>query len=131
MAELFTGLDAGTVRANLDRALARDRRLTGPCQRAVEIGCLDDPEAAEVFFGFGERAVGHEELAVTHLHNGRTRRFVQPTAEHPTAVVAEFLVEGLDVSVHVLHLLRGWRFGTVDVVNRQEILLHGVTLSIR
>ena len=45
-------------RPNLDGASAGDGRLARPLQRGVEIGGLDDPEAAELLLGLGERAVG-------------------------------------------------------------------------
>ena len=53
---------AGLVleRADLDLARAGLRALGGPLQRGVEVGQLDDPEAAEPLLGLGERAVGDD-----------------------------------------------------------------------
>ncbi len=45
-------------------AAAGDGGLGGPRQRGVEVGGLDDPEAAELLLGLGERAVGRHHVAV-------------------------------------------------------------------
>ena len=46
----------------------------GPLQRGVEVGQLDDPEAAELLLGLGERAVGDDRLGAGVVDGGRRRR---------------------------------------------------------
>ena len=97
-------------RPHLDRAPAGDRRLGGPGQRGVEIGRLDDPEAAELLLRLGERAVGRHDLAALRLDDGRRVRRVQPAAEDPGALRPDLLVDGIDVGVDPLDLIgRGLR----------------------
>ena len=59
-----SGLGVVLEGTDLDRALAGDGGLGGPGQGGVEVGGLDDPEAAELLLGLGEGAVGGEDVAV-------------------------------------------------------------------
>ena len=58
-----TRLEARPGRAAPRPCPAGRRALGGPRQRRVEVGGLDDPEAAEPLLGLGERAVGDDRLA--------------------------------------------------------------------
>src|SRR4051812_41782805 len=46
-------------RPHLDGALAGRGALAPPLQRGVEVGGLDHPEPAHLFFGLGVGAIGH------------------------------------------------------------------------
>ena len=81
------GLRLGLVleRTNLDRTHARSRALRGPLERGVEVGCADDPEAAELFLRLGERTIGRDRLAVRDADDRGDVRRVESTAEDPGA----------------------------------------------
>ena len=65
--------------------MAGPGQLAAPRERGVEVGRLDDRESADVLLALGERAVGHEHLAVLEPdHRGRAGR-VQPAGEDPDA----------------------------------------------
>ena len=101
-------------RADLDRAHARGGALRRPRERGVEVGRLDDPEAAELFLRLGERAVGDDRVAAgRRARRSRMLGVVQPAAEHPHARCLELGVERVDLLERLLHDLRG-RSGTGD-----------------
>ena len=95
----------GTVRSY---SAWNGRTSTGPMQaadalaaqreRGVEVGGLDDPEAAEVLLRLGERAVGDDGLAVLRVHDGCDLGRFEAAAEHP-------LAGGLDLGVERVDLL--------------------------
>ena len=84
-------------------ALARDGGLRRPRQRGVEVGGLDDPEAAELLLRLGERAVGGRSTSPFCDPDDRGGvGGVQPAGEHPGARGLHLLVDGVDVGVHLL-----------------------------
>ena len=77
-------------------------------QRGVEVGRLDDPEAAEPLLGLGERAVGDDRLGAGGVDHGRGRLDGRQAAgEHPGALGLQLLVEAVDGLEDRLHLLQG------------------------
>ena len=92
------------------------RTSTGPMQaaeplaaqreRGVEVGGLDDPEAAELLLRLGERAVGHDasspSVACTTV---AMLGVVEAAAEHPRAGCLELGVERVDLLERLLHLV--------------------------
>ena len=91
-------------RTDLDRAHAGRRALRRPRERGVEVGQLEDPEAAELFLRLsangpsvmtGSPSVG--------AHDGRGARLVQTAAEHPQALGHELGVERVDLLERLLH----------------------------
>ena len=80
--------------------------LAAQRQRGVQVGGLDDPEAAELLLGLGERTVGGDDLAALAAdHRGGGRR-VQAAGEHPGAGRLQLGVEGVHRLVRPLDLLR-------------------------
>ena len=75
----------------------RRRRLAGPLEGGVEVGGLDDPEAAHLLLGLGVGAVGHRHVAAGGAHDGGRRRRLQAGAEHPGAGALQLLVERADL----------------------------------
>ena len=98
--------------------------LRGPVERGVEVGGLDDPEAAEVLLGLGERAVGDEHVAVRPRGRPSRSRRVQAAAEHPRTLPLDLLVHRGDVGVHPLDHVRRRQLLAVDHVHGQQILRH-------
>src|SRR5688500_16962975 len=114
----------GLERSDLDGTAAGLRRLGGDLQCRVEVGCLDDPETAEVLLGLGERSVGRDHLVTGGVDGGRCLDRLQATAEDPVAVGLELLVERVDGVVDRLELVGCVRVGAV-VVDGQHVLRHG------
>src|SRR5262245_26485816 len=76
-------------RPHLDRETAlaikadRARKPAAPLERGVEIGRLDDGEAADVLLALGERTICHEHVAVTKLHDRCSTGRMQASGKHP------------------------------------------------
>src|SRR5215472_12491879 len=121
-----TGPLAGVIleRADLDRGTARPGGLRGPGERRVEVGGLDHPEAAEVFFGLRERAVDREDLTALYADHGGRGRGVQPSGEDPCPFRLQLAVERIDVGEGLPHLLGRRELLALDVVHGQHVLLH-------
>src|SRR5215475_11549404 len=58
-------------RPHLDGAFARHGNPSGNADRLVEIVCLDEEVAAQLFPRLRERTIGHEPFAIAHPHTGR------------------------------------------------------------
>ena len=54
--------------------------LRRPGERFIDVFALDDVVASELFFGFGERTVGHHHLFVAHSNGGGVARGAKATA---------------------------------------------------
>src|SRR5262245_57506285 len=81
-------------RTHLDRSCAGGGGLRGPFEGGVQVGSLDDPEAAHLLLGLGVGAVGHRHLTVLGPDDGGGRCRMEPGAEHPRAGALELLVVG-------------------------------------
>src|SRR6187455_2541376 len=57
-------------RPHFDAAELRRRNPRRDLDGFVEIARVDEIEARELLLGFGERPVGHAELAIAHAHGG-------------------------------------------------------------
>src|SRR5690606_17227653 len=77
----FTGSSLRLERTHLDRAAARCRGLGSAGQCRVEVGQLEDPEAADALLGLRERAVGRDGGALGRVHDGGGRGLLQATGE--------------------------------------------------
>jgi hypothetical protein len=55
----------------------------GDLNRLVEARALDDVEAAHLFFGFGERAIGYQQLAVADADGAGIAARSKPRAAAP------------------------------------------------
>jgi hypothetical protein len=53
----------------------------GHLNRLVEARALDDVEAGHLFFGFGERAIGYQQLAVADADGGGIAAWPEPTGQ--------------------------------------------------
>ena len=78
---------------HLDLAPAGLRPLGGQLQRHVEVGSLDDPEAAEVLLRLQVGTVGDHRLGTLPVDDGRGRGRRQAVGEDPVALVLQSLVE--------------------------------------
>ena len=83
---------------------AADARAAS-AERGVEVGRLDDPEAAEVLLGLGERAVGHHGVAFGRVHDRRDVGRFEAAAEHPLTGRLDLGVERVDLPEGLLHLV--------------------------
>src|SRR5918993_6020927 len=81
-------------RPDLDRDGGRRDQLAPPLQRGVQVGDVDDREAADVLLALGERSVDHEDVAVLRPQRGGGARRAQPAAEDPNPPRPHLLVEG-------------------------------------
>src|SRR6266571_8526232 len=122
-----SGLGFAPEGADLDRLPDRGGGLRRPGERSVEIGGLDDVEAAEVFLRLREGAVGGQYLAAGHAHDGGGVGFGQAAGEDPGAGRLHLLVEDLDLLPGPLHLFVGHRVAdlALDAVDGQQVLRHG------
>src|SRR5688500_12986347 len=71
----------GLEGADLDLARAGGGAPLGPVESLVEVGCLDDPETAEVLLGLRERSVGDQALTLGVVHRGRALDQLQAPGE--------------------------------------------------
>src|SRR5262245_10239057 len=69
--------------AYFDPALEGLRGLLRPLDRRLVVVRFDDPEAAEVFLGLGERTVGEDRGITGVVDRGRSRRRVQAAGKDP------------------------------------------------
>src|SRR4051812_32951959 len=111
-------------RAHLDGQRRGDAQPPAPAERFVEVGGLDDREAADVLLALGERAVGGQDLAVLRAQRRGGARLVQAAREDPDALVAHLLVDGGDVLDDLLELIArgGGALGGLD--DGEQVLLH-------
>src|SRR5918992_1149380 len=123
-------------RPDLHRRLGRDWHAGGEVDRLVQIGALDEEEAADLLFRLGERAVRDDGLAVADLHAPGGLRLIELEAVDPLALGLH-LPEEL-VPLRHLGLARGALlvFGhvfpgrdLVGVVGEQEQVLHATASS--
>src|SRR6476660_8243197 len=96
----MAGTDRSLVleRTHLDRTHASDGALGRPLERGVEVGCLDDPEAAELLLGLRERTVRSHRFATGGANHCRDLGRVETAAEDPRAGL-------LEICVDLVHLL--------------------------
>src|SRR4029453_15636966 len=115
-------------RTNLDRHLDGPGDPRRPTERVIEVVGLDDVEAAQVFLGLHEGAVGGHHLAVSHMYDGGRGGFVQATGEDPGAGRLQLLLEDAELLVGLGHLLIGHGLADLapDAVDRQQVVRHGV-----
>src|SRR5215211_52327 len=85
-------------RADLDGALAGRGGLPSPLERGIEVGCLDDPEAAHLLLRLGVGAVRHRRLALVRADDRGGAGRLQAAAEHPQAALGDLLVERVDLA---------------------------------
>src|SRR6185437_2390349 len=112
--------------AHLDRQPDHLGELATPLQRAVEVGRLDDGEPAQVLLAFGERAVGHQDLAVLAPQHGGRARGVQAAVEDPgTGVLG--LLDHIGDALHDRAEHLGRRHGAAGrSVDAEQVLVHGM-----
>jgi hypothetical protein len=60
----------------------------GDLNRIVEARAFDDVEAAHLFFGFGERAIGDQHFAAADADGGGIAAWPEPRAAVPAAMAA-------------------------------------------
>src|SRR5262245_11138282 len=116
-------------RANFDRERRRQRELAAPVERGVEIGRLDDAEAADVFLAFGERSVRREHLAALDAYDGGSAGCVQAGREDPRAGCLHLVADRLHVAHDFLEGRRRGRF-TVGLIHAEQVLLHMVLVEV-
>src|SRR5690348_8121854 len=68
-------------RAHFDRYADAPRDFSGPPERRIEIVGLDHVETAQVLPGFGERAIGGQDLAVGNAYHPRGVGIVQASGK--------------------------------------------------
>src|SRR5207248_1777921 len=110
-------------RPDLDRQRGRLAEPPGPAECGVEVGSFDDREAAQVFLAFGERAVGHQHVAVLDPHHGRGGRRMQAPGEHPGTRGLHLGVERVELLYDLLQDL-GFGQRAVGLVDAEQVLLH-------
>ena len=136
-------------RADLDGGPAGLRALGGPGQGGVEVSRLDDPEAAQLLLGLGERTVGDDRLSVADADGARPAWRSQLVAGDPDAprlevvqpgealFVRSFSRLGLGLGVHVLGVQRHFEgrpddyvddftklFSDPDLLQREIVVKH-------
>src|SRR5918993_3752450 len=123
----LSGLES-RERTDLDRHLDGFGDPGGPGERGVQVLGLDDVEAAEVFLGLHEGAVGGDNLAACHPHDGGGVGVVQAAGDNPGASRLQLLLEDAELLVGLGHLLIGHGLAdlALDAVDRQQVVRHGV-----
>ena len=71
----------GLERPDLDGSLAGGRAALGDLEGCVEIGCLDDPESAELLLGLGVGPVGDQDVGAAGVDDRRRRGLLSPPAK--------------------------------------------------
>src|SRR5215211_4866620 len=94
-------------RTDLDRHLDGPGDPRRPTERDIQVLGLDDVEAAQVFLGLHEGAVGGHHLAARHPYHGGSGGFVQAAGDDPGAARLHLLLEGAELLVGLRHLLIG------------------------
>src|SRR5579859_7761234 len=69
--------------SDLDSPAGGGRMSGGDINGFVDARALDDVEAAYLFFGFGERAIGYEHLAVADADGAGSTAWPEPRAAAP------------------------------------------------
>src|SRR5262245_64551253 len=96
-------------RSNLDRhAKGKGRMLRQRGERVVHVLEREDDNTAQVFLGFGEGAVGDDDLARIRPQRLGGSRILEPDAAQPLATLDAFFVEGDALLYHRLKV--GFRF---------------------
>src|SRR5438477_9699063 len=91
-------------RPDLDGRTARLGPLGRPGERGVQVGGLDDPEAAQLLLGLRERPIGGDHLPILGTDDrGRLGR-VEAAGEDPDPGGLELGVERVDRLVRLLYL---------------------------
>src|SRR3954468_11945009 len=101
------GSGEAVERTDLDLATARLGPLRRKVERHVEVRSVDDPETADDLLGLEVGPVGHLRLLAPAVDDGRRRRGLQPTGEHPVAIGAKPVIERAGRGERLLHLLLG------------------------
>ena len=110
---------------DLDRAPQAALPSAAQLQGGVEVGGLDDPEAAELLLGLGEGAVGGEDLAALVASTTvAVSAGCRPPANTQAPCVLELGVEGVDGGEHLLHLVLGGIVLALDHVHGEQVLRH-------
>jgi hypothetical protein len=89
--------------------------LGGEVEGFVEVGAVEDDEAADLFLGFGEGSVGEQHFAVADADGGGFRRWAEAGAAADLAAAFEVFAPA---AAAVVAVLRG-RFVTAD---HQQVL---------
>src|SRR5207245_2363265 len=119
-------------RSDLDRSADRGAGIRRPYERCVEIMCLDDVEAPQVFLGLGERAVGGHDIAVCHADDRSSVGIIQFAGEDQGASRLHLLLENQDLLPPLLHLFFG-HLGegcTLDATGGEHVLVHRLPLRL-
>src|SRR5258708_8295937 len=69
----------------------------GDLNRFVDARALDDVEATHLFFGFGERAIGYQHLAVADADGAGIAAWPEPRATAPDPPGVHLRIPGLDL----------------------------------
>src|SRR5215218_2202344 len=89
--ELTPRWSAPPERPDLDRPRLRDRMARRDLHGLLEAAALDDVEPADGLLRLGERAVGHQRLAVADANGARLFWRSQPVARRPHAARPEIV----------------------------------------
>ena len=117
-------------RPDLERQPGDLGELAGPVQRLVQVGDRDDGEAAQVLLALGERAVGHDDLAVALIRRtvavlagcSAPVKTQAPAASSSARHLPTFVHDGAE------HL--GRRRRDVWLVDAEQVLLHRMNLRV-
>src|SRR5580700_9774531 len=123
-ADFGSGVRVVLERPDLHRGDARDRRLTRPGERGIQIVGLDDPEAADVLFGLCEGPVRGDHSTIFHTHHRGSAAVMEPTGEDPGTSGLHLRVERIDVTAAGLQDLGRWSGIAIDVVDAEHVLRH-------
>src|SRR5450631_243682 len=95
-----------------------------PGQSHVEVRRLDDHEPTQVLLALNERAVRDEHFVVRCAQHSRGFRGAEAVAEHPRALVDEFLPNDSEL-LHDRPEDFGGRGVALGLVHAEQVLLHG------
>src|SRR5579871_835234 len=108
--------------SDLDSPAGGGRMPGGDIKGFVDARALDDVEAAYLFFGFGERAIRYQHLAVADADGAGSAAWPEPRAAAPDPSRVHLRIPGLDLRQGV-HLggAQDHRFVIAD----HQHVLHG------
>src|SRR5579859_8183692 len=114
--------------SDLDSPAGGGRMSGGDINGFVDARALDDVEAAYLFFGFGERAIGYQHLAVADADGAGSTAWPEPRAAAPDPPRVHLRIPGLDLrqGVH----LGGAQDHRFVIADHQQVL-HGPPLAGR
>src|SRR4051794_18193914 len=112
--------------AHLDRQRGGPGQPGAPVQRRVEVGDVDDREAAQVLLALRVGTVGGQHLAVADPQDGGRAGRVQPAGEHPDPGLVHRPVHLADVGHDPVQVRRRLPFAGLD--HAEQVLRHGVLL---